>query len=41
MTYRELVYTVLDLLKGASDDNYYTEEHVVFLLSKVRAAILK
>ena len=32
-TYRELTYMVLDQLKLASDDSYYTEDHVKFLLS--------
>ena len=41
MTYREIVYSILDLLKQSSDDSFYTEEHVLFLVSKMRAAILK
>lgn len=41
MTYREIVYAVLDQLKLISDDTYITEEHALFLLSKVRGAILK
>lgn len=40
-TYRELVYSVLDELKASSDDNYFTEEHVIFLLGKYRGMILK
>lgn len=40
-TYRELVYLVLDEIKGTSDDFTYTEEHVMFLLSKYRAFLLK
>lgn len=40
-TYRELIYLVLDILKLASDDSYYTEDHVMFLLSKYRGVILK
>ena len=40
-TYREAVYMVLDYLKLASDDSYYTEEHVRFLLDKFRAYVLK
>lgn len=32
---------VLDLLKQRSDDAYYTEEHVVFLLGKIRSALLE
>lgn len=40
-TYRELVYMVLDELKLTSDDSTYTEDHVIFLLDKYRAFILK
>lgn len=31
---------VLDLLKQNSDDSYYTEEHILFLASKMRALLL-
>lgn len=31
----------LDKLKGSSDDFYYTEEHMLFLLSKYRTFLLK
>ena len=41
MTYREIVYSILDLLKQSSDDSFYTEEHVLFLVSRMRSAILK
>lgn len=40
-TYREAVYLVLDELKLSSDDVYYTEEHVIFLLSKYRGLLLQ
>ena len=40
-TYREAVYMVLDFLKLSSDDSYYTEDHVRFLLNKYRAYVLK
>ena len=40
-TYKELVYMVLDELKLASDDSFFTEDHVIFLLNKYRAFILK
>lgn len=40
-TFRELAYLVLDELKGFSDDFTYTPEHVIFLLSKYRAFLLK
>lgn len=41
MTYREITYMCLDQLKVASDDSYFTVEHVLFLVSKIRALILK
>ena len=40
-TYRELIYLVLDELKLQSDDVYFTEEHVMYLLNKYRPLILK
>lgn len=40
-TYRELVFLVLDELKISSDDAYFTEDHVIFLLSKYRGLLLK
>lgn len=40
-TFREITYMVLDLLKERSDDAYYTEEHILFLASKVRAVLLE
>lgn len=40
-TYKELVYLVLDELKLSSDDTYFTEEHVYFLLGKYRGFLLK
>ena len=40
-TYREIVYMILDLIKLNSDDAYYTEDHIIYLLDKYRAYILK
>lgn len=40
-TYRQLTYLVLDELKGQSDDFTYTEDHIIFLLDKYRAFLLK
>lgn len=40
-TYKELTYMVLDELRLYSDDASYTEEHVMFLLDKYRAFLLK
>ena len=39
-TFREMVYMVNDLLKLNSDDSFYTEEHILFLLSKMRSLLL-
>lgn len=41
MTFREIAYMCLDSLKVSSDDSYMTLEHVLFLISKIRALILK
>lgn len=41
MTYREIVYMVLDELKGMSDDFTFTEDHLIFLLGKLRSFLLK
>ena len=41
MTYRELVYLILDEIKLSGDDSYFTEDHVIFLLDKYRAFVLK
>lgn len=41
MTVKEAIYMVLDELKISSDDSYFTEEHIVFLLGKYRALLLK
>lgn len=40
-TFREVTYMVLDLLKEHSDDSFYTEDHIVFLLKNMRAYILE
>ena len=40
-TYNHVVYMVLDFLKISSDDSYYTPDHIVFLLNKYRAYVLK
>lgn len=40
-TYREMVYMVNDELKLVSDDAFYTNEHVLFLLDKFRSFLLK
>ena len=40
-TFAEIVYSVLDILKQRSDDAYYTEEHILFLATKMRALLLE
>ena len=41
MLVKEIVYMCLDLLKQNSDDAFYTEEHLIFLLKKYRAFLIK
>ena len=41
MLAKELVYSILDLLKGLSDDFTYTEEDVLFLCKKYRSFLIK
>lgn len=41
MTVGELVYSILDMLKGFSDDFIYTEDHVLFLCKKYRSFLIK
>lgn len=40
-TFGEVVYSVLDILKERVDDAYYTEEHIIFLASKMRALLIE
>ena len=40
-TFGQICYACLDLLKLRSDDAYFEEEHVLFLMSKVRALLLE
>lgn len=42
MLVKELVYAILDLIKGSSsDDLYITEGHVIFLAKKYRSFLIK
>lgn len=41
VTSRYIVYYILDLLKLESDDSTFTEDHILFTLSKYRAFILE
>lgn len=40
MTYREAIYMIFDMLKVASDDSYWEEEHIIFILNKYRSILL-
>lgn len=39
-TFGEMIYMVMDEIKLNTDDSYYTEDHVLFMLSKYRALLL-
>lgn len=41
MKVKEIIYIVLDRIKGTSDDFSYTEEHILFLINKYRSYMLK
>lgn len=41
MTYNEVIYMCLDELKLSSDDSFYTKDHLIFLIVKYRAFLLK
>lgn len=40
-TYKDIIYLILDELRGDSDDFSFSEEHILYLISKYRALILK
>lgn len=40
-TWREMIFMVLDEIKVSSDDSYFTQDHVRFLLSKYRSFLIK
>lgn len=40
ITYREVVYFVIDELKLLSDDTTFTPEHIIFIADKLRAKLL-
>lgn len=40
-TFGQMVYMVLDILREKSDDAHFTEEHIIFLASKMRALLLE
>jgi hypothetical protein len=42
MLVKEIVYSIMDLCKaGGSDDNYITEDHILFLAKKYRSFLIK
>lgn len=41
MLVKEVVYQVLDELKSVSDDSFWTEEHIIFLIKKYRSFLIK
>lgn len=42
MTVREITFMCLDLAKAnSSDDSFWTEDHVIFLLKKYRSFLIK
>ena len=41
MRWRDLIYMILDELKGTSDDFSFNEDHIAFLCGKNRAFLLK
>ncbi len=40
-TFREIVYLILDELKLSSDDSYFTEDHIIYLVNNYRTFLLK
>lgn len=40
-TYREIVYMILDKLKLNSDDSFFTEDHILYLVDKYRNFVLE
>ena len=41
MTYREIIYMIMDELKIMSDDSSFTQDHIRFLCDKYRVFLLK
>ena len=40
-TYKDVIYMISDLLKLSSDDSTFTNDHILFLMTKFRALLLK
>jgi hypothetical protein len=41
MLVKEIVYEILDEIKANSDDAFFTEDHVIFLIKKYRSFLIK
>ena len=41
MTYSEIIYMCMDQLKLSSDDSFYTKDHILFLIVKLRSFTIK
>lgn len=39
--YKDVVYMILDELKIQSDDSIFTEDHIIYLINKVRPLLLE
>ena len=40
-TFREMIYMISDEMKISTDDSYFTEDHIMYLINKYRVLILK
>lgn len=40
-TFREIIYMISDEMKISTDDSYFTEDHIMYLINKYRVLILK
>lgn len=40
-TFREIIYMILDEMKISTDDSYFTEDHIMYIINKYRVLILK
>ena len=40
-TYKQVIYMISDMLKLSSDDASFTNDHLLFLMTKFRALLLK
>lgn len=41
MLVKEITYMILDLLKATSDDSFFTEDHIIFLIKKYRSFLIR